>query len=258
MESQEVVQIIDLGDPQTLRELATEDNSRATPFISEFSRINEDSDIEEEEEPDELPVRRRGQPIYRQALIIDGYDEDDDNESIETPEPTQGHPLWREGTTPPNKPPFTGRAGPQVEMESTTPLGYFKLMVSEDMVASMVAETNRYASQTLRNKELSPNSRFRKWVDVTIPEMYAFMGLILSMGLIVIDYLEDYWSTNLMFKLPFYTAVMRRECFCLILSFFHLCNEQFIPRGQPGHDPIFKIRNFDNLTYNFKSVPREP
>ena len=94
MESQEVVQIIDLGDPQTLRELATEDNSRATPFISEFSRINEDSDIEEEE-PDELPVRRRGQPIYRQALSIDKYDDDDDNESIETPEPTQGHLLWR-------------------------------------------------------------------------------------------------------------------------------------------------------------------
>ena len=101
--------IIDLEDPQTLRELATENNSRATPFILEFSRINEDSDIEEEE-PDELPVRR-GQPIYRQALSFDGYDEDDDNESIETPEPTQGHPLWREGTTPPNKPPFTGRDG---------------------------------------------------------------------------------------------------------------------------------------------------
>ena len=151
MENQEVVQIIDLGDPQTLRELATEDNSRSTPFISEFSRINEDSDIEDEG-PDELPVRRRGQPIYRQALSIDGDDgddEDDDNESIETSEPTQGHPLWREGTTLPNKPLFIGRAGLQVEMESTTPLDYFKLMVSEDMVASMVAETNRYASQTL-------------------------------------------------------------------------------------------------------------
>ena len=137
-------------------------------------------------------------------------------------------------------------------MESTTPLDYFKLMVSEDMVASMVAEINRYASQTLRNKELSPISRFRKWIDVAIPEM----GLILSMGLMVIDYLEDYWSTDPIFKLLFYTAVMRRERFCLILSFFHLCNyEQFIPRGQPGHDPIFKIRNFvDNMTYNSKSV----
>ncbi|KAK3751830.1 hypothetical protein RRG08_003896 [Elysia crispata] len=112
------------------------------------------------------------------------------------PEPTQGQPLLGvRGQHYSNKPLFTGycRAGSsQVEMESTTPLDYFKLMVSEDMVASMVAETNRYASQTLRNKELSPNSRFRKWVDVTIQEMYAFMGLILSMGLIVIDYLEDY------------------------------------------------------------------
>ena len=45
-------------------------------------------------------------------------------------------------------------------MEGITPLDYFKLMVSEDMVASIVAETIHYASQTLRNKELSLNLPF--------------------------------------------------------------------------------------------------
>ena len=86
--------------------------------------------------------------------------------------------------------------------------------------------------------------------------MWAFLGLIVSMGLIVIDYLEDYWSTDCMYKLPFYSAVMKKERFCLILSFLHLFNnEDQVPRGQPGHDPIFKIRSFVNrLRKNFKNV----
>ena len=92
MESQEVIQIIDLGDPQNLRKLATVGCLRATPFISEFSRINEDLDVGEEE-PGDLPVRRRGQPIFQQALSINGDNDDDINDSIKSSEPTQGHPL---------------------------------------------------------------------------------------------------------------------------------------------------------------------
>ena len=124
------------------------------------------------------------------------------------------------------------------------------------MTWSLVTETNRYAQQTLCSKQLSPKSRFHRWVDVTGSEMWAFLGLIVSMGLIVIDYLEDYWSTDCMYKLPFYSAVMKKERFCLILSFLHLFNnEDQVPRGQPGHDPIFKIRrSVDRLRKNFKNV----
>lgn len=35
---------------------------------------------------------------------------------------------------------------------------------------------------------------------------------------------------------------MSRDQFLLITSFFHLVNnESYIPRGQPGHDPLFKL-----------------
>ena len=248
METREIF-VFDIEDPETIQQLVVEDETSSIPFISEFSRRNEDSDIEEDE-PEELHIRR-GQPILRQSHSID-YDYDDD---ILT-ESMQEHSVWREGTAALDIPPFTGNSGLQIKMEDTTPLDYFKLMITDDMVASMVTETNRYAAQILQNKKLSRCSRFLKWVDVSIPEMYVFLGLIISMGLIVIDYLEDYWSTDPMYKLPFYTAVMKKERFCLILSFFHLCNnDQMVPRGHPKHDPIFKIRKFvDSLTNNFKSV----
>ena len=86
--------------------------------------------------------------------------------------------------------------------------------------------------------------------------MWAFLGLIVSMDLMVIDYLEDYWSTDCMYKLPLYSAVMKKKRFGLILFFLHLCNNKdHVPRGQPGHDPIFKIRSFvKRLRENFKNV----
>ena len=113
-------------------------------------------------------------------------------------------------------------------------------------------------SRRCATSRLSPKSRFHRWVDVTGAEIRAFLGLIVSMGVIVIDYLEDYWSTDCMYKLPFYSAVMKKERFCLILSFLHLCNnEDQVPQGQPGHDPIFKIRSFvDRLQENFKMCLR--
>ena len=81
MESHESVEIIDLQDPQKLQQLAVDDGTSPTPSISEFSAIvNEDSDIEDQE-PDDIPVRR-GQPIFLQPP---GMDEDDDDVSSVAP-----------------------------------------------------------------------------------------------------------------------------------------------------------------------------
>ncbi|GFR61627.1 PiggyBac transposable element-derived protein 4 [Elysia marginata] len=64
--------------------------------------------------------------------------------------------------------------------------------LTDETVASLVAETDRYAKQTLKDKELSPKSRFRQWTPVTVNEMWAFLGLIIVMGLILIENLEEY------------------------------------------------------------------
>ena len=47
---------------------------------------------------------------------------------------------------------------------------------------------------------------------------------------------------------------MKRDRFSLIMKFLHLAdNEQYVPKGQPGHDPIFKLRSFlEPLIANFQ------
>jgi hypothetical protein len=49
--------------------------------------------------------------------------------------------------------------------------------------------------------------------------------------------------------------VLKRDRFSLILKFLHLNdNSSYIPKGQPGHDPLYKLRPLlDPLIANFQA-----
>ncbi|GFO20180.1 PiggyBac transposable element-derived protein 4-like [Plakobranchus ocellatus] len=91
---------------------------------------------------------------------------------------------------------------------------------------------------------------------MTVEGMWAFFGLIFWMGIIRIDDLDNYWSTDVLFCLPLARSVMTRDRFCLILSFFHLeDNNLQLPKDHPDHDHLFKIRGFvESLRENFKQA----
>ena len=52
-------------------------------------------------------------------------------------------------------------------------------------------ETNRYANA---NTSTAPNAR--PWHDTTVPEMKAFVGMLIIMGIVVLPRLELYWMTT--------------------------------------------------------------
>jgi hypothetical protein len=62
------------------------------------------------------------------------------------------------------------------------------------------------------------------------------------MGIISPSDINEYWSTDPVTSTPFFSATMSRDRFLLITSFLHLSNnDDFIPRENPGHDPLFKL-----------------
>ena len=72
--------------------------------------------------------------------------------------------------------------------------------------------------------------------------MKRYIALILAMGLVSQSDIKEYWSTDTVTSTPFFPATMSRDSFLLITSFFHLANnDSYIPRGQPGPDPLFKL-----------------
>ena len=57
----------------------------------------------------------------------------------------------------------------------------------------------------------------------------------------------DYWNTDPIISMPFYSGVMPRDMFFNILSFLHLSdNQAYIPHGRPGYQPLTKLgRTYD-------------
>lgn len=66
-------------------------------------------------------------------------------------------------------------------------MGFFSHYFDGEVLDLLVIETNRYAASTIANRGgmggLSTYSRLRKWKNVDVPEMKAFLALLLLMAI---------------------------------------------------------------------------
>ena len=102
----------------------------------------------------------------------------------------------------------------------------------------------RYAEQYLDQHRagLKASSRFFKWKNTTVDEIKAFFALLMSMGLVNHQDIQDYWSTDPVLSTPFFSSVMTRDRFLLLLTFLHCSdNAGYVPRGHDGYDPLYKL-----------------
>ena len=112
-----------------------------------------------------------------------------------------------------------------IRMQSATPLDFFELYFTEDVVRLLVIETNRYtANFYAENPEASETSYTGSWQDVDEVEMRTFTGLIFLMGIIYKPSIPLCWSTNELYHTPIFQKAMSHNRFQLILKFFH-CND---------------------------------
>ena len=157
---------------------------------------------------------------------------------------------WTRHDEPPLNAPFTGEAKLMVEMDEFDPIDFFILFVNDDFLNVIVTETNRYAETRLANDGLPEFSRVKKWRPVDLEEMKVFFGLVIAMGLVQKNDIQDYWSVDETDETPFFSKHMSRDRFLLILSNIHLNNNgNAVPRGQVGFDPLFKLRPFIDVDH---------
>lgn len=145
----------------------------------------------------------------------------------------------------PNQPPFTTIPRIKVPLPADpTPLNCFQLFFTDQLIAKIVEETNRYAEQTRASvTDPAEHSRINKWKPVTPDEIKLFFAMVFAMGVVDKLDLQDYWSNDEVLHTPWFKVMMNRDCFLLIVRFIHFNNTTFhIRRGQPGYDPLFKIR----------------
>ena len=126
------------------------------------------------------------------------------------------------------------------------------------MLEGIVQQTNLYAEQFMDATNLPPKSRANLWNNTThdIKELKKFFSLIIIMGLIHFPTIENYWVKSWPFLTSTFSSIIKSDRFTLLLKFLHLNDTtKYIPKGQQGHDPLFKIRPFtDPLITNFQQA----
>jgi len=103
----------------------------------------------------------------------------------------------------------------------------------------LVTQTNLYASQLRSAKVPSPSNR---WEDVTPDEILAYLGLHIAMGIVNLPNIKDFWSTEPILQHQWFGSIMCCDRFKQILHYFHCADQTgYIPHGQDGHDPQYKL-----------------
>ena len=169
----------------------------------------------------------------------------------------------------------TLQPGCPVHVEGNRPLHYFSLLVTEDMLQNTVTQTNLHVQQYIANNDIPPHSRVRRWSKslFDVDELRRFFAIVILMGLVRYPQIESHWTVllwpftnthcsnvsaahNPISRYIMYTLakfkfclnppqIMKRDRFTLILRFLHLNdNRNYKKRGEPGHDPLFKLRPF--------------
>ena len=211
------------------------------------SDIDESSSSDEElEHGQDNDVLTSREPVPKRVYVTN------------TTQQAQAVAEWTEDLTNyPNIPTFDCQPRLNIPETATTPLDFFHLFLTLEMLRHFKSETNRYAASEIRRKvSPGPNSVFRQWKTVTLNEMRGFFTILIHMMLVKTPTVADYWSTTSILAGKFAAAIMSRNRFQAILSFFHVSdNSSFIRSGQPNHDPLHKVRPFyDHLRSTFSQL----
>ena len=124
---------------------------------------------------------------------------------------------------PPTTLPFHAVPGLHIPLPcSATPLQYVELFFTLSVWRYIMNTTNEYARISLGRMPPRRRSLFRRWRDITLLEIKAFVGLIVNMGLVQLSDIKDYWSTHVTLHLPFFRTVFARDRFLQIYWMLHV------------------------------------
>ncbi|PNF18924.1 hypothetical protein B7P43_G18030, partial [Cryptotermes secundus] len=136
---------------------------------------------------------------------------------------------------------FTGSFGPQGGALNVVEIvDVFELFFDKQMVNQIVTETNRYAEQFLRGRDLPVRSPARAWKPVTEGEIYVLLGLFMLMGIIQKPTLRSYFSTRRIMSTPGFRDIISRNRLELICKFLHFVDNETMSTYQ-GPQKLFKI-----------------
>lgn len=96
------------------------------------------------------------------------------------------------------------------------------MFFTEELVDRIIIDTNNYAAKKLEGKALSSRSLWKTWYNVKKEEFWAFIVVIVNMGIITLGNIKEYWSTDEMSHIPFFANTFTRDRFVQICWMLHV------------------------------------
>ena len=101
----------------------------------------------------------------------------------------QGGPAWKTTAAPVSVGTFIQPVGPKVALPVKI-LEVFQHFLTASFIQSIVDRINLYANQVMTPKA------FDRWTPITLPELQAYNGFIILMGVNHLPALADYWKLD--------------------------------------------------------------
>ena len=93
------------------------------------------------------------------------------------------------------------------------PIDIYKLFVTDEIISSIVQETNRYGNQILESRTVTRKSRLAKWIPTDEQKIKKSIGIIICMGLFRVPKIEHYWSKKQIYNYTFVRNHITRVIF---------------------------------------------
>ncbi|KAL1247907.1 hypothetical protein QQF64_023283 [Cirrhinus molitorella] len=132
--------------------------------------------------------------------------------------------------------------GPQLSpADAHSPMSLFKMFFTESAMSNLCHNTNAQAARAIAT------GHKYKWTDVSVDELYRYIGLIFYMAAVKMSSIADYWRQDSLFSLPFPTTVMSRDRYRTISWNVHISHpdadkKNDRKRGTAEHDRLFRIK----------------
>lgn len=159
---------------------------------------------------------------------------------------------------------FSEPTGPNLpeyfDTSTATPVDYFQLFFTDEVFDRITNNTNLYHDYRVALKKITnPNYVDKRWTPVTVPEMKAFFGLSIVMGLVSVPRYRDFWSGDDFLANPGIKKCMPVRRYEKISEVLHVSNREEEPlRGQPNADKLVKIRWLLDLVFETSRLLMHP
>lgn len=224
------------------------------------NEADEDADLELDElryaeQDDDLREDDDDERQDRIDVEEDDIESDEDDVQMEDSDLEETNDKWHQNTQHLDELPAeleilqNPSAAIEIEIEQDDDeIEYFNKIWDDEMNAKIVEETNLYARE----------KQSKNWVDVTVPELKAFFGCLIIMGIHRLPSLKCYWSSNPLLHVESVASVMPANRYRKITQNLHCNNNNFIlPKNHKQHDKLHKLRPLlDCLNKNIGKIYR--